>query len=71
MDPLIQLSKDQCPQTLEEVMEMKKAPYCKAIGLLNYCVVTTCPDIAFSVSLLAQFMENPGRTHWEAVKCIF
>ena len=39
--------------------------------MLNYCAVATRPDIAFSVSLLAQFMENPGRTHWEAVKRVF
>ena len=50
---------------------MSKVPYREAIGSLNYCAVATCPDIAFSVSLLAQYMENPGRTHWEAVKQIF
>ena len=50
---------------------MQKVPYHKAISLLNYCAITTCPDITFSVSLLAQFMENPGRTHWQAIKHIF
>ena len=50
-------------------MEMRKVLYCKAIGSLNYCAVAICPDITFS--LLAQFMENPGRTHWEVVKCVF
>ena len=38
---------------------------------LNYCAVATRPDIAFPVSLLAQFLENPGRVHWEAVKRVF
>ena len=50
---------------------MQKVPYCEAISSLNYCVIMTCPNIAFSVSLLAQFMENPERTHWEAVKHVF
>ena len=50
---------------------MCKVPYHKAIGSLNYCAVATQPDIAFPVSLLAQFMENPGKIHWEAVKQIF
>ena len=27
-----------------------------------------CPDIAYAVSYLAQFMSNPGCMHWEAVK---
>ena len=71
MDPSIQLSKDQCPQTPEEVAEMCKVPYHEAVGSLNYCAVATQPDITFSVSLLAQFMENPGRVHWEAIKQVF
>ena len=71
MDPSIRFSKDQCPQTLEEATEMSKVPYREAIGSLNYCAVVAQPDIAFSVSLLAQFMENPGCVHWEAVKRIF
>lgn len=31
----------------------------------------TCPDIAFVVSTLAQFVHNPGQPHWDAVKWIF
>ena len=50
---------------------MNKIPYREAIGSLNYCAIATHPDIAFSVSLLAQFMENPGCMHWEGVKQIF
>ena len=30
--------------------------------------VATQPDIAFAVSLLSQFLENPGEVHWKAVK---
>ena len=71
MDPSIHFSRDQYPQTPEEVADMCKIPYREAIGSLNYCTVATCPDIAFSVSLLAQFMDNPGRIHWEVVKQVF
>ena len=71
MNSSIHFSKDQCPQTLEEATEMSKAPYWEAVGSLNYCAVATWPDIAFPVSLLAQFMENPRHIHWEAVKRIF
>jgi hypothetical protein len=71
MDPLICFSKDQCPQMLEETVEMSKVPYWEAVGSLNYCAVATWPNIAFSVLLLAQFMDNPGRIHWEAVKQVF
>jgi hypothetical protein len=34
-------------------------------------VLGTCPYISFTVSFLAQFMQNPGRVHWEAVKRVF
>ena len=36
-----------------------------------YCAVATRPDIAFPVGLLSQFVENPGRIHWEAVKRVY
>ena len=62
------LSIDQCPSTHAECEDMKDVPYQKAIGSLMYAAVSTRPDIAFAVSTLSQFMRNPGRTHWEAVK---
>ena len=48
--------------------DMKKIPYRQAIGSLMWTAVATQPDIAFSVSLLSQFLKNPGRTQWNAVK---
>jgi len=36
-----------------------------------YGAMGTCPDIAFETSTVAQFLENPGSTQWEAVKRIF
>jgi hypothetical protein len=36
-----------------------------------YAALGTRPDISFAVSFLAQFMQNPGRPHWEAVKRVF
>ena len=43
-------------------------PYHEAVGALNWIAVASRPDVAFVVSQLAQFLENPGRVHWEAVK---
>jgi hypothetical protein len=28
----------------------------------------THPDCAFAVGILSQFIQNPGNTHWEALK---
>jgi hypothetical protein len=47
---------------------MAKVPYREAIGSLMYASVATRPDITFAISYLSQFLENPGRVHWEAVK---
>ena len=33
-----------------------------------WAAVATRPDIAFAVSLLSQFLKNPGELHWKAVK---
>ena len=62
------LLKEDCPVSDEDKEEMKAIPYCKAVGALNWIVVGSRPDVAFIVSQLAQFLENPGRVHWEAVK---
>ena len=43
-------------------------PYRQAVGSLIYLVSCTRPDLAFSVSKLSQFLENPSSHHWSAVK---
>ena len=71
MDPHLQLSKTQCPETTIDVMRMKCVPYREAIGALMYAAMGTRPDIVFAVSTLTQYSENLGWMHWEAVKRVF
>ena len=71
MDPHVQLSVSQSPQTAVEAAEMRNIPYREAVGSLMYASLGTRPDITYAVSILARFSQNPARTHWEAVKCIF
>src|SRR6202522_3182920 len=59
------LVSDNCPTTIEGKQDMKGVPYRELIGALNWLAVGTRPDIAFVVG---QFLENPGRVHWEAAK---
>ena len=68
LDPNTKLIKDQCPITHEDKLAMSKIPYREAIGSLMWAAVATWPDIAFAVSLLSQFLENPGKIHSNAVK---
>jgi hypothetical protein len=55
----------------DKATHMSKTPYCEAIGSIMYAAVATHPDIAFAVSYLSQFLENPGKAHWEAAKRVF
>ena len=71
MVPSVFYSKNDTPLSPSDVARMRKVPYCEAIGSLMYAAVATRPDIAFSVSVLSCFLENPGEVHWEAVKRIF
>ncbi|SGY91594.1 BQ5605_C038g11683 [Microbotryum silenes-dioicae] len=48
--------------------EQIKSWYLQAIGSLLYISLGTRPDIAFAVSYLARFANNPGSRHWIAVK---
>lgn len=62
---------DQYPRTPEEAEEMCSVPYLHAVGSLMYLAISTRPDIAYAVGVLARFSSNPGLTHWAAVKHLF
>ena len=66
--PGITLSKSMGPTTPEEVQQMQNTPYLSAIGTLQYLSTMSRPDIAYTVSFLARFNQNPGPSHWGAVK---
>jgi len=63
--------KKELPFSPEEATHMQHTLYHQAIGSLIYLAVATCPDIAFTVSMLSHFLNDPGDAHWEVVKCIF
>ena len=62
------LSNDQSPTTPKDLKKMWNIPYQRVIGSLMYTPTSMRPDIAFPVSILSQFMRNPGHAHWEAIK---
>ena len=69
INPNTHLSKDQSPSTPQQSDDMKKVPYCEAIGFLMYAAIGTRPNIAYAVTTLSQYLQNPGRSHWEQAKC--
>ena len=64
----VKFSSSMCAQTMDEKDEMKVKPYRSVIGSLMYLMICTRPDIAASIGILSRYLENPGPTHWDAVK---
>ena len=71
IDPSAPLSKSQSPTKLEDVTKMRNVSYREAVRSLMYAAMGTRPDIAFATSTVAQFNNNLGWAHWEAVKRIY
>jgi hypothetical protein len=65
------LTKEDCPQTPEELEYMRSVPYLSAVGSLMYLSVGTRPDISFAVGALSRFNANPGQAHWKQVQHVF
>ncbi|GKF43597.1 hypothetical protein Tco_0130149, partial [Tanacetum coccineum] len=70
MQPNVDLSNTQGPSTPAEVNRMKGIPYASVVGSIMYAVRCTRPDIAFSQNLTSRCQQNPGESHWTAVKNI-
>ncbi|XP_075076365.1 uncharacterized protein LOC142163017 [Nicotiana tabacum] len=58
-------------QLVKEDGELFEDPekYRRLVGKLNYLIVTR-PDIAYSVSIVSQFMSSPTVRHWAALEQI-
>ena len=68
IDPNALLTKSQSPSTPRQFDDMRNVPYREAVGSLMYAAVGTRPDITFTVTALSQYLQNPGRPHWEQAK---
>ena len=70
MDPGTKFSNEQCLLTPTQLAKIHGVLYAEAIGSVLWLVMISRPDCAFTVSTLAQFVQNPTQAHWEAVKRI-
>ena len=59
------------PQNNDEKELMKGVPYMNMVGALRYATDCTRPDIAFTISMLARFLANPGIKHMDMVQHCF
>jgi hypothetical protein len=70
MDTQVQLMSKQAPLTATEFVAMHNVPYHKAVSVLNWAMLATCPDITFANTTVACFSANPRPAHWQAIKQI-
>jgi len=45
--------------------------YQSAVGSLIYAMLSTRPDLAFTMSVISRFSSNPTNAYWSTVKRIF
>lgn len=62
---LLPLSED------EEVSNKSRTLYQQKVGSFLFAAIATRPDIAFAVSKLSQFNQQPGRKHHKAADWVF
>ncbi|GJS79819.1 retrotransposon protein, putative, ty1-copia subclass [Tanacetum coccineum] len=70
MQERLDLNKTQGASTPKEVKRMQNVPYASAVGSIMYAVRCTRPDVAFAQNITSRFQQNPGESHWTAVKNI-
>ena len=71
MEPGIDLSLDSPAISPMALTPAEKTKYREMISCLMYATVMTCPDIAFAVLTLSQYLESPRTTHLAASTRIF
>ena len=52
----------------DEATVIASIPYCRTLGELNYAMRTSRPNIAYSVSCLSRYRENPSIEHHRQLK---
>jgi hypothetical protein len=49
---------------------MSSVPYSSTVGSLMYAMVCTRPNIAHAVGVVREYLNIPGKEHWEEIKWI-
>jgi hypothetical protein len=57
------LSQKQCPATTNEQERMSKVPYASAIGSIMYAMISTRPNVSYTISATSRYQADPGEGH--------
>ena len=65
------LSQVQAPSREDErVLLMSKIDYANMVGSIMYAMLYTISNLAYSISIVSWFVENPSKVHWHALKWV-
>ena len=64
------LSELNTTQLESEKEYMPLVSYASVVGSLMYAMVRTRPGLTQVVNVVSRYMGNPGKKHWQVVKCI-
>ncbi|GJW83955.1 hypothetical protein Tco_0157100 [Tanacetum coccineum] len=70
MQERLDLNKTQGASTPKDVKRMQNVHYALAVGSIMNVVRCTRPVVAFAQNITSRFQQNPGESHWTAVKNI-
>jgi hypothetical protein len=59
----IHLSQKQCPATANDREPMSKVPYASVIGSIMYAMISTRPDVSYTISATSRHQADPGEDH--------
>ena len=65
------LSKRDCPITPQERERMNKISYASAVSSIMYAMISTIPDMAYSLGVASRYQSDSEENHWKVVKTIF
>lgn len=68
MDVSLKLTKEMSPKTDAERKKMESVPFQEAVGCILYLAQSTRPDISYAINNISRFNNQPGPSHWTAVK---
>jgi hypothetical protein len=70
MEPGIKLTEDDCPNSKEEIAQMKNHPYKILVGNISYISLIIRLDDSLATSTVVQYLANLGLRRWIAGKRI-
>ena len=57
------LSKNQCPKTVNERVQMSGVAYTSTVGSIMYDMLCTRPNVSYALSVSSRYQSDPGVAH--------